>query len=524
VGRNRRTVPAMLDRTAAEYAESDGAVFPQEHVTYAGLEAGCVEAARRLVGLGIRPGDPVGILIPGSIEHLNILLGAMRIGAVPVPISNRFKTTELEYVVRHSQMVALLVDPSCLELVQETGIDSCDLVVIGDDERWATGHEPVSAEQVRELADAVEPEDAAIILYTSGTTSNPKGAVHTHASLVAEGHNLAGRLELGPGDRFWSPLPMFHSGGIVTMVGAFASGATFCHVGIFEPTVALDQLERERCTHAFPAFETIWLAVLDHPRFRDADLSALRVVINVGVRERMKMMQDRLPTASQISCFGSTESCGFMCLGRPGDPLEARLTTSGTILPHMELRVVDPETGHDVAPGVTGEAWFRGESRFSHYHRDPEYTAGVIDADGWFHTGDLISRDADGRVSFIGRLKDMLKVGGENVSPAEIENFLAAHSAVKIVQVVGAPDARYTEVPVAFVELQPGAQVTEAELIEYCVGRIATFKVPRYVRFVEAWPMSGTKVRKFQLREQIAEELRARGITEAPRFQTRIPS
>jgi fatty-acyl-CoA synthase len=169
---------------------------------------------------------------------------------------------------------------------------------------------------------------------------------------------------------------------------------------------------------------------------------------------------------------------------------------------------------------VAGEALFRGVSRFSHYHRDPEYTAEVIDADGWFHTGDLIRKDDEGRVSFVGRLKDMLKVGGENVAAAEIEDFLAAHPAVQIVQVVAAPDARYEEVATAFVELRPGATATEQELIEFCLGRIATFKVPRYVRFVREWPMSGTKIQKFRLRERIARELEEAGVTEAPRLRS----
>jgi fatty-acyl-CoA synthase len=504
----------MLDRLAATRPGADGAVFPAERCTWGELAERSVGAARRLRGLGVEPGDCVGILIPGNIEHLGILLGAMRLGAAPVPINARYKATELDYVVNHSKMVALLADPTSAPLIEETGVTACRVVLVGEDADWD------GADAAFE--DVEDPATPAIILYTSGTTSSPKGAVHTQSSLVAEGTNLAERLGLAPDDRFWSPLPMFHSGGIVTMLGSLASGAAFCHVGSFEATTALDQLERERCTHAFPAFETIWLSVLDHPRFPEADLGALRVVINVGVRERMKSMQERLPSAAQISCFGSTESCGFMCLGRASDPLEARLTTSGQILPHMELRVVSLETGEEAAHGELGEARFRGQSRFSHYHRDPEYTAQVIDADGWFHTGDLIRRDEEGRVSFVGRLKDMLKVGGENVAAAEIENFIAAHPAVKIVQVVGAPDARYAEVPAAFVELRPGASATERELIDFCLGKIATFKVPRYVRFVDEWPMSGTKVQKFRLRQRIAAELEAAGITEAPRMRATV--
>jgi fatty-acyl-CoA synthase len=264
----------------------------------------------------------------------------------------------------------------------------------------------------------------------------------------------------------------------------------------------------------------IWLAVLDHPRYESADLSALRVVVNVGVPERLRQMQQRMPGQTQVSSYGSTESCGFMCIGNTADPLDVRVSTSGRPLPGMELRIVDPDSGREVAPGETGEAWFRGPTRFSRYHRDPEHTATVIDADGWYHSGDLLKQDAEGRVTFMGRLKDMLKVGGENVAAAEIESFLLTHPAVQLVQVVGAPDARYIEVPCAFVELAPGASATEQELIDHCLGKIATFKVPRYVRFVTEWPLSDTKIQKFRLSERIATELREAGITEAAKLSS----
>jgi fatty-acyl-CoA synthase len=231
-------------------------------------------------------------------------------------------------------------------------------------------------------------------------------------------------------------------------------------------------------------------------------------------------MQERLPTAIQISSFGLTESCGFMCMGLTSDPLEARISTSGRPLPGMELRAVDPDTGRDVGPGEVGEAVFRGVSRILRYHRDPEYTAQAIDGDGWFRSGDMIRIDEAGRISFVGRLKDMLKVGGENVSAAEVEDLLATHQAVKIVQVVAAPDARLGEVACAFVELRDGATASETELIGHCLGTISTFKVPRYVRFVTEWPMSGTKIQKYRLREAIASELREAGITEAPRLRS----
>jgi fatty-acyl-CoA synthase len=229
-------------------------------------------------------------------------------------------------------------------------------------------------------------------------------------------------------------------------------------------------------------------------------------------------MQERFPVVPQISAFGGTEHGGFVSLGRVDDPLEARLNTSGRPFARTEVRIVDSETGEVTPTGAAGELLVRGPSRFVGYHNEPELTAAAIDDDGWYHSGDLGRLDEDGRVSFVGRLKDMLKVGGENVAAAEIETFLLTHPAVEIVQVVSAPDARYTEVAAAFVQLRAGQEATEEELIDFCRGRIATFKVPRYVRFVGEWPMSGTKIQKFRLREQIAAELEEAGITEAPRI------
>jgi fatty-acyl-CoA synthase len=514
------TVHGMVEQTAARQPAGDAAVFPDDRVDYPGLVRETNRASMRLCALGVRAGDCVGLMMAASISQVSLLLGAMRLGAMPVPLNGRMKASELEFLVHHSGMRVLLCDGVARTLAAQVALGECRAIGVRPDGDFDVDLPAVDATEVKRLAAAVAPEDPSIVLYTSGTTSKPKGVVHTHVSLVAEGRNIAQRLGMVAEDRFWSPLPMFHCGGIVTMLGAFAAGAAFCHVGTFEPGAALDQLERERCTLAFPAFETIWLAILDHPRFPQADLSPLRTVINVGVRERLRAMQERLSTTTQISSFGLTESCGFMCMGLAGDPLEARISTSGRPLPGMELRAVDPETGRDARPGEIGEALFRGVSRILHYHRDPDYTAQTIDPDGWFHSGDLIRIDEEGRISFVGRLKDMLKVGGENVSAAEVEDHLATHPAVKIVQVVAAPDARLGEVACAFVELRDGGMATERELIDHCLGAISTFKVPRYVRFVPEWPMSGTKIQKFRLREMIATELQAAGITEAPKLRS----
>ncbi len=315
---------------------------------------------------------------------------------------------------------------------------------------------------------------------------------------------------------------MFHVGGWQVLMSALSRGACFSHAGVFQADAALDQLERERVTVAFPAFELIWMAILDHPRFPEADLGALRLVMNVGVRERLVRMQERLPQAVQVSCLGMTESCGSMCIGEATDSIESRTTTSGRPLPGMELRVVDPESREDCPPGAPGELLFRGVTAFSGYYRDPEATAATVDADGWVRTGDIVRREPDGTFAFVSRLKDVLKVGGENVSTAEIEGYLITHPAVAVASVVGAPDGRYGEVAAAFVQTVAGAEIGEQELIDYCVGRIATYKVPRYVRFVDEYPATATaKIQKFALRERIEAELRERGIAEAPKIVAR---
>ncbi|MBW0105042.1 class I adenylate-forming enzyme family protein [Pseudonocardia sp. KRD291] len=518
------TVPDLLDARAAD-TPGQGVVFPDGRASYAELAVQVGRVARGLWALGVRPGDPVGLLLHGGMDSMRFWLAASAIGAVTVPLNVRLRPREIAYVISDAGL-RVLVTTSAFEPVLD-GAEPDTVVVLDRDadsggclgastfDAAAAGTDPGGPGAARAALTADDPN---LMLYTSGTTSRPRGCVHTHHSLVAEGEAVAERLQLTAEDRFWTPLPMFHCGGFDVALAALAGRCGFVHVGTFEPGRALRQLVDERCTVGFPAFETIWLPVLDHPDFASADLSALRMVINVGAPERMRSMQARLPRAVQLSCLGMTESFGFCCVGSPDDPAEVRATTSGRPLRHMEAMVVDPETGVEVAPGVPGEFRFRGGSRLSHYHRDPELTALRIDGAGWFASGDQVVADAEGRLRFLTRLGDILKVGGENVAAAEIEGFLSEHPAAGIVAVVGAPDARYGEVPAAFVQLRPGASATEAELIAFCLGAVATYKVPRYVRFVDEWPMSGTKVQKFRLRALIADELARRGVTEAPRM------
>jgi fatty-acyl-CoA synthase len=363
--------------------------------------------------------------------------------------------------------------------------------------------------------------DPAVVMYTSGTAAEPKGALLSHEALIrfADGTKQT-RFFLTQEDRIWTGLPMFHIGGIAFSVGTIYAGATLVHPGFYRPELALEQIASWRCTIVLAAFETIWLPVVNLPDFKNRDLSAVRIVMTVGVAERLRDMASRLPDAVQVSCFGMTEASSFLSLSYLTDTLEQRVTTGGHPMPGMECRIVDPVTGQDVPPDTEGEMLFRGSNCFSGYLNDPELTAQVFDDEGWFHTMDVATMDEDGRVTFVSRLKDMLKVGGENVSAAEVESYLLRHPAIGIVQVVSAPDDYYVEVPAAYIQLKDGATVTEQEIIDFCVGKIATFRVPRYVRFISEWPMSGTKIKKAILRDMIAADLKEKGITVAPRIDT----
>jgi fatty-acyl-CoA synthase len=538
------TIPGLIDAgTAPDY---EALIFAEARLTRRAVRAETLRLAKGLQALGIRPGDHVGILMRGGAQLVLLILAAARIGAVAVPVNDRFKSFELGFIAADSDMRVLLVAPEFsglledalpslararpgrLHLIEAPVLRS--VVIIDSDagtpERPGTSTWSEAIDAGRSIEDAdvhaatagIEPDDPFVIVYTSGTTSRPRGCVHTHKGFAFQGVALATRLRLTAEDVFWTPLPFFHVGGFDVLLATMAAECPMVHVGTFDAGKAVGQLRDEKVSVAFPAFETIWLPILTHSDFAKEDVPALRLVINVGTPEMMRLMEQRVPQAIQISCTGSTESAGFCCVGNIDDSPDERARWAGPTVTGMQGRIIDPQTRQELPRNNPGEMQFRGVSRFVSYYRDPVLTAERIDADGWYSTGDQLVQDEAGRFGFIGRLKDMLKVGGENVAPADVENYLASHPAVHMVQVVGAPDARYGEVCAAFVELKPGHQATEQELIDFCLGRIATYKVPRYIVFVTEWPMSGAKIQKFKLREQIAEQLAAAEITEAPKL------
>jgi acyl-CoA synthetase (AMP-forming)/AMP-acid ligase II len=353
--------------------------------------------------------------------------------------------------------------------------------------------------------------NAALILYTSGTTANPKGCMISHEAIVRNSAALADRYELTGEDSFWSPLPMFHIAAILPLAAIFSKGGTYVTTGYFRAGEALRMMEQEKVTATYPCFWTIMSDLVDHPDFEKTDLSRIKLMnANFAVQppEIGKKMKKALPNAIFVGTFGMTETAGTVSTSRLDHTETQRFTRLGTPLSGMEVKAMDPETGREAAPGEKGEAWIRGYSTFTRYYKSPEKTAEALDADGWFHSGDLISIDTDGQLMFHGRLRDMLKVGGENVAAVEIENCLQQHAAVKLAQVVGIPHPRLSEVPAAFVELEAGKSATESELIEFCKGKIAGFKIPRHVRFLTEWPVSSTKIQKFRLQERLVAELK----------------
>lgn len=525
-------------RAARLWPHREALIFPGERLTYADLAARALRTARALQAFGIRPGDHVGILSPNLTEVVDLLFGTALSGAVAVMVNARYKTSELAYVVENADLKLLFTTRRIADYVDfarllhaslpglETASDPAALrldcapllraVVMMEDPGQAgilsssdfmARAREVTDEQVWKRRGEVALRDPSLMMYTSGTTANPKGCRLSHEALVRNAREMSIRFAIVPEDRQWNPLPMFHMGAILPMLSVFWAGGCFITDAHFDADSALDVISAESPTIMFTAFPTIMSALVSHPRFDADGMRQIRLVNNVAPPTQLRKNMQILPHAVHVSAYGLTEAAGVSCNGSADEDDETRATTCGRPYSGVQLRVVDLETGRAAATGQTGEVTIRGFSLFEGYYKSPEKTAEAIDRDGWLHTGDIGVLDSEGRVSYRGRIKDMLKVGGENVAAVEIESYLLTHPAVQLVQVVGVPDDRLLEVAAAFIQLQPGAQCSAAEIIEFCRGKIASFKIPRYVRFVTEWPMSATKIQKFRLQEALRREL-----------------
>jgi fatty-acyl-CoA synthase len=517
------TIGANLRRTVARAGEREALVVRAQgyRATYRELWDQTTALARALIASGIAPRDRVGIWAPNRFEWVVAQYATARVGAILVNINPAYRATELRYTLAQSGVRLLLLARAFrasdyVATLAEVRADCPELreaIVLEDgwdallDRAGRAGGDALAAREA-----ALQFDDPINIQYTSGTTGFPKGATLSHHNLVNNGFFVGEALGLTETDRVCIPVPFYHCFGMVLgNLACTTHGACMVIPGeAFDPLLALETAAAERCT-ALYGVPTMFIAELAHERFAEFDLSALRTGIMAGSPcpvEVMKKVQALMHMPEVTICYGMTETSPVSTQSGRADPLEKRVSTVGRVHPHTELKVVDPATGAVVPRGAPGELCTRGYSVMLGYWEDAAATAAAIDAAGWMHTGDLATMDADGYVNIVGRIKDMIIRGGENVYPREVEEYLYTHPDVVDVQVIGVPSERYGEEVMAWVRLRPGASVTVTGLVDHCQGRIASYKVPRYWKFVDEFPTTVTgKVQKFRMRELAIAEL-----------------
>jgi fatty-acyl-CoA synthase len=497
-------------------------------MTYAQFHAAVEEVARGLLALGIEPGERVGIWSPNNAGWVTLQYATAKVGAILVNINPAYRTSELAYALGQSGVSTLVLAPrfrqaDYLDMLDQVAGDLPALqrrvVLGGDTPAGAMGWDELREEAGRVPVDRLHEREALLqfddpinIQYTSGTTGFPKGATLSHHNILNNGFFIGEGCRYTEADRVAIPVPLYHCFGMVLgNLACTTHGAAMVYPAeAFEPEATLAAVQAEHCTSLY-GVPTMFIAELEHPRFGEFDLSSLRTGIMAGSPcpvEVMKKVQADMHMDEVTICYGMTETSPVSFQTATDDPVDKRVATVGKIHPHVEVKVIDPDSGRVVPRGTPGELCTRGYVVMLGYWEDPQATAAAIDRARWMHTGDLATLDADGYANIVGRIKDMVIRGGENVYPREVEEFLYQHPAVADVQVIGVPDARYGEELCAWVRLREGQQVTGEELREWCRGRIASFKIPRYWRFVDEFPMTVTgKVQKFKMRETSVTEL-----------------
>jgi fatty-acyl-CoA synthase len=517
------TIGANLRRTVARCGDDDALVVRSQgyRATYRELWDQTTALARALMAAGVKAGDRVGIWAPNRFEWVVTQYATARIGAILTNINPAYKTAELRYALTQSGVRLLLLarafrGSDYLAMLGEVRADCPELrEAIVLDDAWQTllarGMEtPADALAARE--ESLQFDDPINIQYTSGTTGFPKGATLSHHNILNNGFFIGETLGYTERDRVCIPVPFYHCFGMVLgNLACTTHGACMVIPGEgFDPLLTLETAAAERCTSLY-GVPTMFIAELAHERFADFDLSSLRTGIMAGSPcpvEVMKKVQSLMHMPEVTICYGMTETSPVSTQSARDDPLGKRVATVGRVHPHVELKIVDPETGAVVARGVPGELCTRGYSVMLGYWQNEAATREAIDPADWMHTGDLATMDEDGYVNIVGRIKDMIIRGGENIYPREVEEFLYTHPAVLDVQVIGVPSERYGEEVMAWVRLRPGEMATETALAAFCRGRIASFKVPRYWKFVEEFPTTVTgKVQKFRMREMAIADL-----------------
>lgn len=536
------TIGVYFDRICEQHPDQDALIVRHQDVrwTYRELQKKVNELATGLLALGIAPGDRVGIWGPNSHEWVMVQLATAKIGAIMVCINPAYRLYELEFALNKVECRVVIAAESFktsdylgmlntlapelaasepgklqaeklphLRTVIRMGTVKTEGMLNFEDVCLLGGG--VEADRLEELQELLKPDDAINIQFTSGTTGNPKGATLTHCNILNNGYLTGEAMKLTETDRLCIPVPLYHCFGMVLSVLACVShGSAMVFPGeAFDPLETLRAVEAEKCT-ALHGVPTMFITELDHPQFAEFDLSSLRTGIMAGAPcpvEIMKRVISQMHMEDILIGYGQTELSPINNMTLPDDSLERRTETVGRAMPWVEIKIVD-ESNRVVAIGEKGEICTRGYSVMREYWNDPERTAETIDEAGWLHSGDLATMDGEGYVRIVGRIKDMIIRGGENIYPREIEEFLYQHPAISEVQVFGIPDEKMGEEVCAWVQLNDGQTMTEEDLKAFCKDQITHFKIPRYVRFVTEYPMTVTgKIQKFVMRDEMVKEL-----------------
>jgi fatty-acyl-CoA synthase len=541
------TLGTNLERQAALFPGKDFIVLPDRNLrfTYAAFNARVNTLARGLLAIGIGRGDNIGIWATNVPDWLTYLFATAKIGAVSVTVNTAYRTHELDYVIRQSDMKALCLingfrDSDYVAAVNELipELKTCErgalasarfptlrsVIFMGPEKHRGMYTTPellllgahAPDEPRAEIAGGLSCTDVINMQYTSGTTGFPKGVMLTHHNILNNGFAIGERQKFTDRERVCLPVPLFHCFGLVLGIMAIVThGATAVIVESFDPLLVLASVQKEKCT-ALYGVPTMFIAELTHPMFPMFDLKSLRTGIMAGSpcpTEIMKRVISEMHASEITIAYGLTEGSPVMTQTSTDDPVELRVSTVGQHLPGIEVRIVNPETNAEVAPGVQGEVVCRGYNVMKGYYNMPEATATAVDSEGWLHSGDLGTMDEKGYFRITGRIKDMIIRGGENVYPREIEEFLLTMGGVKDVQVAGVVSPRYGEEVGAFIICKDGACLSEEDVRDFCRGKISRFKIPKYVFFVDSYPMTASgKIQKYKLRENAPAILRERGV------------
>jgi len=549
------TIGEYFERKVAERGDADFIVYPDRDLRWSWNEFDerVDRMAKGLLAIGLEPGDHLGIWARNVPDWLTIAFATAKIGVVLVTVNPVYKAHELAYVLKQSDMKALAIidafrDVDYVQIVRELVPESMtqerghlnstefprlkSLIYMGPEKHRGFYNVPEllilgehgDDDALAKAKAGLKNTDTINMQYTSGTTGFPKGVMLTHRNILNNGFYIGERQKLGPSDRVCLPPPYFHCFGIVLGVLAILThGSAIIGIEQFDPLLVLAAVQKERAT-ALYGVPTMFIAELAHPMFDMFDLTSLRTGIMAGSPcpvETMRQVIDKMHASEMTICYGLTETSPVFTQTTTDDTLERKCETVGRKHDVVEVRVIDPETGKDCPPNVPGELCCRGYNVMKGYYKMPEATAAAIDADGWLHSGDIGTVDEDGYYRITGRIKDMIIRGGENIYPREIEEFLYTMPGIEDAQVVGVPDAKYGEVVGAFVRLKAGIDMTEGDVQEFCRARMARYKAPKYVFFVDAFPMTASgKIQKYILRDMAAEQL---GLTEVKVFASDAP-